>query len=518
MSLSFKSNIKNTLLKIDSIRIGFHQTFVLAVFKKNQQYCLQSFEKGSGFTETYFSIFESIDLFLFACFYSKFLNLAPFRRINANMARAGLSLVVLAILANSINAQQCGLTNPPINCRCYGLNIDCSAQSNGTTISSIPVLPAGTVQFTAVNQSISNIDASSFVNCLTNLTTINLNGNRVENATDTNFAGLTRLTTLELNQNALDSFTFSTGIPTLQVLKLNNNRLGNSVDLSKHSSLTNVDVSNNQIMTLNLPAKLMILNIANNILPSGVPADVSLSAKTLTSLTMDSVILDGFDGNTFTQPMISLSQISANTCNMKSLSADFFKNTPVLAYLFLSNNKYTPSTLQVGTFAPISNTLITLDLGQNVQLGQFLPCLCTDMPNLIELVYKQTGLTSLDTYNGTCSLNYLNSLDISSNQKLVSISDTSVISQMGKLRSIDVSFTKLKSVAGGVWAAPALNMITMKSTSISTVGSLFNYSASKIFLSDPEIWSCLDFFRIIFGQKTNFSKIFNNTRLKGRPE
>ena len=310
--------------------------------------------------------------------------------------------------------------------------------------SSIPILPENTVEFSAVNQSISTINSTSFTACSSTLTTINLQGNKLTSASDENFDGLQVLANLFLQDNVIQSFNFKSGIDTLTTLSLHDNRIGASLNISMHSNLNEVDVSNNQLTGLTLAPAISTLNIGYNIFPTGLPS----FPASLAALKIDGIAINGLDGTIFSSTMNNLNTMTANSCAMKSLSSDFFSKTPSLQTFYANSNLLSAEKVPVGTFAPASQ-LVNLDLSNNVQFGQnFLPALCSDVPNLESLVYSSTGLKYLNQTD--CSLSSLYSLDISSNPKITDIPEDSILSSMTSLADLDVSFSKLTTVAGGL--------------------------------------------------------------------
>ena len=352
------------------------------------------------------------------------------------------------------------INNVLSNCTCTGTTVDCSYTKDSpfygnSFLTTIPILPVNTTQFLATGQKISEIQSTSFVNCLDTLSKLDLTGNSLRTIADSNFNGVTNLSNLTLSNNLISSFNLTSSSDDLtrsvEYLYLNGNHLGGygnpPLDLSALRNLRQLYLSGNVLTDVNLPPFLTYLDLSDCEF-TAMPADVSLSMFTLETLKFNQNRITTLDGNVFANPMSGLNVLYMSECSIKNLNATFFDSTPVLTDLDLSSNLLNAEDFQTGTFASIGNSLQQLDLSYNT-IGEFAPALCSDLSSLTRLRYENTALGNLGAFNGTCNLGSLSALDLSYNLRLSSIDDDSFISQLDGLYELNLSETQISEVACG---------------------------------------------------------------------
>ena len=109
-----------------------------------------------------------------------------------------------------------------------------------------PITRADMATLTSLPQLRNIIDLTG-LEFATNLTTLNLNKNRIRISDITALAGLTNLRFLHLNSNRISDITALAGLTNLRELDLENNQISDIVALAKLTNLTDLRLSNNQI-------------------------------------------------------------------------------------------------------------------------------------------------------------------------------------------------------------------------------------------------------------------------------
>ena len=259
---------------------------------------------------------------------------------------------------------------------------------------------------------------------LTNLTTLNLDGNGLTGLPANIFDPLTSLTLLDLNNNSLSSL--PTGVfdktTSLTYLYLHDNRLSSLPTgvFDKTTSLVYLYLHNNSLSSL--PANifdsltsLTILNLYDNSL-SGLPANIFDSLTSLTTLNLYNNNLSSLPANVF-DSLTSLTYLNLDNNSLTSLPTGVFDNTTGLQHLRLHVNNLSSlpanvfdsltgltilhlndnnlSSLPAGIFDK-TTSLYVLDLNDN-RLGSLPTGVFDKTTNLAYLYLKNNNLSSLPT-------------------------------------------------------------------------------------------------------------------------
>lgn len=272
-------------------------------------------------------------------------------------------------------------------------------------------------------------------------------------------SGITALTTLNVSNSSITDFTGLKGFTSLKTLNCSGNMLSD-IDISKNTSLTTLDCTNNTNLTC---IQVADINAAKTTITTTQETKDKFSLdcnsytlipdsnfeKTLISLGYDTAA----DGKVFTKNINTIKSLELPWYNnIKDITGiqDFTSLTSLNIYSLDISTLDVSKNINLTTLNCSSNKLTSLDLSKNTKLTN-LDCYSNQLTSLdlsnntaLQTVNCATNkLTSLNVSKNTalknlyCSSNLLTTMDVSYNPAL-----TRLECHTNKITSIDVSKNK----------------------------------------------------------------------------
>jgi len=286
-------------------------------------------------------------------------------------------------------------------------------------------------------------------------------------------SSISSVTRLDVSRSSISDLTGIENFTSLQTLIASRNSLS-SVNLSKNTKLTFLNIGNNQLTALDLSTntalenldcqknKLLALDIYNNINLTGL----NCSSNALTSLNVTANTL--------------LTELATNSNKITSLNID---------------NNVALQSINCG-----GNLLTALDVDKNLALKS-LWCGSNKLTSLN--IDKNLELSDLN-----CGINELTSLNVSNNKKLISL-----VCHQNKIKSLDVSqnilleqlmchYNELTSI--DVWHNPELYMLNCHFNKITDLDISKNPKITEISCNDNN----LTYLNLKNGNNNNFELFY----------
>ncbi|CUG90873.1 GP46-like surface antigen, putative [Bodo saltans] len=205
------------------------------------------------------------------------------------------------------------------------------------------------------------------------LVTLNIGENRFIGPLPANWSNLAALVKLDAHSCFLSGPIPAELPPALKTLILWNNSFS-SLNLSSSRNLLHLDISNNNLTSMNFfasPSALTMLNISNNLFPPALlPANWSFLLPSIAALNVSQNAFIGGVPAAWATTMTSLNSLdaSSNLLNSSALSlASLLSAFPSLERLWLQHNNFA-DTLGVGV--AVGSALHDLNLANNALVGE----------------------------------------------------------------------------------------------------------------------------------------------------
>ena len=218
------------------------------------------------------------------------------------------------------------------------------------------------------NNKIENIEP---IRGLTNLTDLYLDNNKIENIEP--IKGLTHLTNLGLNTNKIDNIEILKGLTYLTNLRLNSNRIENIEPLRELINLTYLGLDSNKIDNIESLKKL--INLTDLYLNSNKIENIE-PLRELTNLTYLGLDSNKIENIEPLRGLINLTDLYLNSNKIENIEP--IRGLTNLNKLYLYNNK-----------------IVNIDPLE-------------DLINLLELDLEENKITNIEALTGLTSLNKLN--------------------------------------------------------------------------------------------------------------